>query len=385
MNNDFPPPIILWFRRDLRLADNPALCFACEQNQPIIPVYVWSPEEDGVWQIGEASRWWLHQSLEQLNKSLFILAQGSQQSLTPLIIRLGDSLVALSKLIAETGASTVCWNRLYEPVIYERDRLVERKLRSNGVLVKTFKAGLLYEPWAIKTKSNTLFKVFTPFWKKSLQFVPSLPPRPRPSQIQLSHQKVQSLTVKSLELLSDINWYSNIQKYWQPGEVAAKQKLDIFLDSTLLAYDENRDFPGQTGTSLLSAYLHFGEISPKQIWHAIMQKERKGGTGDLSTGKSAYLRQISWREFAHHVLFNFPYTETRPLDFEFLEFPWQHDKNMLRSWQEGRTGYPIVDAGMRQLWQMGWIHNRVRMVVASFFVKHLQLGNTVLSGFGVLW
>jgi len=287
MNNDSRSPIILWFRRDLRVDDNPALCFACEQNQPIVPVYIWSPEEDGVWQMGEASRWWLHQSLEKLNKSISGLARAPQPSLLPLVIRVGQSSVVLSRLIVATRASAICWNRLYEPVIYGRDRLIERQLQSKGILVKTFKTGLLYEPWEIKTKSNTPFKVFTPFWKKSLQCVSLSPPRLRPSQIQLSPQKFQPLTVKSLELLSNINWYANIQKHWHPGEVTAKQKLDMLLDSTLLEYDKSRDFPELIGTSLLSPHLHFGEISPKQIWHAVIQKEKTKDINDLSTGGSA--------------------------------------------------------------------------------------------------
>ena len=329
MNNDSRSPIILWFRRDLRVDDNPALCFACEQNQPIVPVYIWSPEEDGVWQMGEASRWWLHQSLEKLNKSISGLARAPQPSLLPLVIRVGKSSVVLSRLIVETRASAICWNRLYEPVIYGRDRLIERQLQSKGILVKTFKTGLLYEPWEIKTKSNTPFKVFTPFWKKSLQCVSLSPPRPRPSQIQLSPQKVQSLTVKSLELLSNINWYANIQKHWHPGEVTAKQKLDMLLDSTLLEYDKSRDFPELIGTSLLSPHLHFGEISPKQIWHAVIQKEKTKDINDLSTSGSAYLRQISWREFAHHVLFHFPYIETESSNFRILRIPLAERQNWL--------------------------------------------------------
>ena len=229
----------------------------------------------------------------------------------------------------ETRASAIYWNRLYKPVIYERNRLIERQLRSEGILVKIFKTGLLYEPWEIKTKSNTPFKVSTPFWKRSLQCVSLSPPRPRPSQIQLTPLKVQSLTVKDLELLSNINWYSNIQKYWHPGEVAAKQKLDILLDSTLLEYNKSRDFPELLGTSLLSPHIHFGEISPKQIWHAVIQKEKTKGINDLSTSGSAYLRQISWREFAHHVLFHFPYIETESSNFRILRIPLAERQNWL--------------------------------------------------------
>ena len=357
---------ILWFRADLRLADNPALLAAVSRGGPVAPVFIWSPDEEGDWRPGAASNWWLHQSLSALARDLE--AKGSR-----LVIRRGPTGEALTRLVKETNARAVFWNRRYEPDVRERDEELASMLGSEGVEVATFNAALLAEPGEIETKQGKPFRVFTPFWKACLNHEAPDEPLEAPRRIRRLEKRVDSLLVESLELEPKIDWAAGIRAAWTPGESGAWDRLTAFLDGAIGEYDEERDRPDHDGTSRLSPHLHFGEISPRQVWHAVQSGAGVGRTGRTERSSEAFLRQLYWREFAYHLLYHEPQTTDRPLRPEFAGFPWASDKKALRAWQRGRTGFPYIDAGMRQLWTTGWMHNRVRMAVASFLVKDLLL------------
>lgn len=356
------PTTLLWLRLDLRLADHPALAAAVQRGGPVVPVFIWSPEENGDWPPGGASRWWLHQSLTALDQRLRQL--GSR-----LVIRRGPVLETLRALVRETGATGVCWSRRYEPVVMERDRRVEEALASDGLDVESFNAALLHEPWTIQNLSKKPFQVFTPFWKHCLAKPDPPAPLPAPKTLPAPPRWPQSLALGELELEPKRPWAGGLDAAWQPGEAGASANLDRFLAAAFADYTDQRNRPDIVGTSRLSPYLHFGEISPRQVWHGL----RRLGLADAQWRGSQFLAEIGWREFAHHLLFHFPHTPTEPLRAEFGKFPWNQDADWLHAWQHGRTGYPIVDAGMRELWATGWMHNRVRMIVASFLVKDLLL------------
>lgn len=351
-------PAVCWFRQDLRLTDNPALTTAAHQGRPIVAVYIHSPEEAGRWAAGAASRWWLHHSLKALTASL--LAQGIR-----LQIYYGPALKALQTLIALTDAEQVHWNRLYEPASIERDRAIKARLQADGLTVQSHNAALLREPWTVKTGTGGPYRAFTPFWRASQRHSVPAAPLPAPA---LSGPALESpLTVDALGLLPDIPWATAFPQYWQPGEKGAQKRLTQFMNQTIHQYATDRDLPAVDGTSGLSAHLHFGEISPRQIWQAAPSVDSK----DVQT----FLSEIGWREFAHHVLFHHPDFPEAPLNPRFADFPWAEDpdQKLLKAWQRGNTGIPLVDAGMRELWATGWMHNRVRMVVGSFLVKNLRL------------
>ncbi len=349
-------PALVWFRIDLRLSDNPALLAAVKHGGPVAPVFIWAPEEEAPWEPGGASRWWLHQSLAALDISL-------QKIGSKLIIRHGPTLETLRALVKETGATAVFWNRRYEPVVIERDAVVKKELRADGLAVESFNAALLHEPWTIQNQSGKPFQVFTPYWRHCLT-KPSPPdPLPAPKKIEPPARWPKSVPLDSLALEPKIKWAETMRATWQPGEAGAAAQLKRFAAQGFTHYAEMRDRPDHTGTSRISPHLHFGEISPRQIWHALVQHGNN----------SRYLAEIGWREFAHHLLYHFPHTPTEPLRETFKKFPWRKDKAFLKAWQRGRTGYPLVDAGLRELWTTGWMHNRVRMVVGSFLVKDLLL------------
>lgn len=335
-----PPVSIVWFRLDFRLADNPALAAAMKRGS-VVPVFIWAPEEERPWEPGAASRWWLHHSLKALAKTL-----------GGLVIRRGPSLDALRQLVKETGATAVFWNRRYEPALINRDTAVKQALLANGLQVETFNSALLFEPWEIKTGSGGPYKVFTPFYRACLAkgVNAKVLNAPRPTDL----KPASSLKLEELGLLSSLNWADGF--VGQPGEAGALRQLKKFQSA---GYTLTRDLPSVEGTSRLSPHLHFGEISPRQLWALAMAEP--------------YRRQLIWREFAHHLLYHFPHTADAPLRPEFARFPWRDDPQGLRAWQRGRTGFPIVDAGMRELWATGWMHNRARMIVGSFLVKDLLL------------
>ena len=347
-------PVLVWFRQDLRLSDNPAFAAAIEHGAPVIPAYIWAPDEEGDWPPGAAAQWWLHHSLTALHTNLE--KHGSR-----LVIRRGRSAQELDRLIAETGASAVFWSRRYEPAAIARDREVKSSLRERGLTAESFRGNLLFEPWTIQNGAGQPFRVFTAFWKACLrQTVPS-PAQDIAGRLPVPAEWPHSLPLADLALEPAIDWAAGMREMWQPGEAGAQDLLKRFRKDAVEKYSDGRDRPDIAGTSRLSPHLHFGEISPGQIWRAV-------------SGSDAYLRQIGWREFAHHLLFHNPQSPERALRREFDEFPWIANKKALKAWQRGQTGYPLVDAGMRELWHTGWMHNRVRMVVASFLVKHLLIG-----------
>lgn len=346
---------ILWLRQDLRLEDHQALNAACERGK-VIPLYIWSPAEEGDWPLGGASKWWLHYSLKNLENQL-------RQVGTSLLVRKGKSFDCLKKVIAESGADAVFWSRRYEPAAIKRDSEIKAKLTENGIVAKSFNGNLLYEPWTIQNKQGNPFQVFTYFWKACLARGNPLPPLPIPKTIKGFSSELESVSVESLELLPTIPWDEGIDNTWNPGSDYAKEFVNYFLDGGAIDYEQRRDRPDLPGVSRLSPYLHFGEISINTVWHAVAKK--------LGSKADPYLRQLGWREFAHHLLYHFPKTPREPLRAEFNAFPWNEDDRLLKAWQKGKTGFPFVDAGMRQLWITGWMHNRLRMVTGSFLVKDL--------------
>ncbi len=351
---------LLWFRLDLRLADNPALRAALGHGGPVVPVFIWSPEEEGRWHPGAASRWWLHQSLARLETSL--RRRGAR-----LIIRRGPAHAALRTLVDETGATAIYWNRRYEPAVVARDRDLKTALRTDGWRVESFNGSLLFEPWAVRTRQDEPYRVFSPFWKACLARPQPEPPGPAPKEITGPERWPATLRLDELGLEPSVDWAGGLRSNWRPGEAGAVDELSRFLE-VLEGYPTKRDRPDMVGTSRLSPHLHFGEVSPRQIWSAVSGTWR----GHPAAAQS-FLRELGWREFAHHLLWYFPHTPEQPLRERFADFPWKPDAERLRRWRRGRTGYPIVDAGMRQLWQTGWMHNRVRMITASFLVKHLLI------------
>ena len=351
-------PIILWFRRDLRLNDNPALTAAALADRPIICVFIWETNEGGEATPGAASRVWLHASLSKLRERL-------RDRGASLIVRQGESRAELGRLIKETGADAVYWNRRHEPGIVERDAAIKKELRSSGIEARSWNSSLLFEPQAVANKSGRPYQVFTPFWKACLLRGFDQPVSLPAGKFRAPDAFPHSMEIEELGLLPGINWHESILSAWETGEAAARRRLRTFVDASVAAYPKDRDMPGVDGSSALSPHLHFGEIGPRQIVQAVAEAEKN------SRGAQVFLSEIGWREFAHHLLHHFPDTVNSPLKPDFERFPWEPDDRSLRRWQRGETGYPIVDAGMRQLWQTGWMHNRVRMIVASFLVKHL--------------
>jgi deoxyribodipyrimidine photo-lyase len=354
-----PKPTLVWFRLDLRLADNPALQAAVKHGGAVIPVFIHDPAAEGTWQPGAASNWWLHHALTDLAEQL-------AEAGAPLVIRKGESLAELKKLVAETGADLVTWNRRHEPLIIERDTQVKTSLRNAGLQAESFNGNLLHEPHLIKTLAGNPFQVFTPFWKNCLANLKFGTPLPAPKKLTACDQPLQSTPVEALQLLPKIAWDTEMRSSWKPTRAGAEKRLRDFVAAPVKDYPTDRDIPKLDGTSKLSPYLHFGQVSPLEIVDAVRTAGKLG-----SKGGDKYIAEVGWREFSQHLIHHFPETPDRPLRKEFEKFPWQPDKKLLRAWQRGRTGYPIVDAGMRQLWATGWQHNRVRMIAASVLVKHL--------------
>jgi deoxyribodipyrimidine photo-lyase len=357
---------LLWLRLDLRLADNPALAAAVARARPVVPVFVWSPDEEGRFAPGAASRWWLHQSLSRLDHRL-------REAGSRLIIRLGPSIEALLSLARESGANAVFWNRRYEPAAIERDKLVEAALQAAGLEARSFNAALLHEPSSIRNRSGKPFQVFTPFWRHCLSLSAPARPSPAPGRLLGPAKWPASLALGDLGLEPKVNWTEGLRASWNPGEAGALASLKRFLATAFDDYPADRDRPALAGTSRLSPHLHFGEIGPRQVWDAVRKLAARRGLPAADWRGSRFLAELGWREFAHHLLFHFPGTPCEPLRAEFKRFPWRQNPKLLCAWQTGRTGFPIVDAGMRELWATGWMHNRVRMLVASFLVKDLLL------------
>ena len=358
------PVSIVWFRQDLRLADNPALSAALQRGGAVIPVYIDSSSEEAGWAPGGASRWWLHHSLASLDASL--RARGSR-----LIVRRGPALHELQSLCRECGADACYWNRRYEPAVRERDKLIKQTLRSTGYIAESRNATLLAEPWELITQSGGAYQVYTPFRRRLLAHIKPAAPTPAAAQVPAPRQWPKSLTVAQLQWLPAIAWYQGMAALWRPGEAGAAQRLQDFVASALTHYAQRRDQPGTEGTSRLSPHLHHGELSVRQVWHGVLGAT--GASADAADPRcEKYLAELIWREFSYHLLHHFPHTPEAPLRTGFARFAWLEDRSALRAWQTGMTGVPLIDAGMRELWTTGWMHNRVRMVAASFLVKNLR-------------
>jgi deoxyribodipyrimidine photo-lyase len=348
-------PALFWFRRDLRLADNPGLAAAAAGGRPIIPVFIHDPAHD---RRGGALDWWLHHSLEALDTSLRKL--GSR-----LIVRQGDAAALIPKLAEETGAEAVYCNRLEEPWAVAQQERIDAMLRAGGRAMVIGNAALLFELGSVTNGSGQPFRVFTPFWKACLREHPPASPLDAPESLPPVDDGLLSDRLDLLPTKPD--WAGGLRAAWTPGEDHARAVLDRFIADRLVGYAGHRDVPGEDATSALSPYLRFGEIGPRQVFHAIRNAAPPSHDADR------FLAELGWREFSYHLLASFPDLPNRPLRGEFARFPWRDDPAAEAAWQKGQTGIPLVDAGMRQLWTTGWMHNRVRMIVASFLVKNLLI------------
>lgn len=356
MNRPGAEAVLMWFRRDLRLGDNPALRAAVATGLAVIPLFLWTPEEESP-APGAASRWWLHGSLMQLDRTL--RARGSR-----LIIRRGPAAESLLSVADEAGAHRIFCSRVEEPASLALEATLRAKLEARGIALEAYDAGVLFERGSIRTAGGSGFRVFTPFWNAVWSARGGLRrPARAPASIAAPRRWPRSLRIAELELEPKIDWAAGIRAVWEPGETSAQARLRSFRRHRVRQYGVERDRTDRDGTSRLSPHLHFGEVSPIQVWHAVSGH----------AGAESYLRQLAWREFAIHVLCEHPRTVSEPFHPEFRDFPWRGNARRLRAWQRGKTGYPLVDASMRELWATGWMPNRARMVAGSFLVKHLLI------------
>ena len=349
---------VVWFNRDLRLSDNEAFSFACSLGVPVIPLYLSGAELLSKPKIGAASRWWLHESLQSLDLSL-------KDSGSRLIVHSGVPQTAILDVVREANVSIVVWNKCYDPQTAEVQSSIRTELEKANVRVKLFKGDVFLEPDQILNGTGRPYKVFTPFWKACLQKGFETSVKECPAEIASPVEWPSSVGIDQIRIKSAQRWSEKLHDAWIPGEKQGHSMLETFVSSAMNLYSKQRDYPNLFSTSHLSPYLSFGEISPKQILAYVRAKS------DLKP--EAFIRQLGWREFSSYLLYHFPRMQNSPLRQEFRNFEWQNDKNGLSAWQIGATGYPIVDAGMRQLWKTGWMHNRVRMIVASFLVKDLLI------------
>jgi deoxyribodipyrimidine photo-lyase len=358
-----PAPVILWFRRDLRLADNPALQAALKLEAPIIPLFVLE-ESAEVRPLGGASLWWLDKSLAALEAQLG--ARGSR-----LTLRRGDAARILPALAAELGASSVLWNGLFDPGLAERDARLAEVLNAQGAEARRFNGAHLIQPEAVRTKTGGAFSVFTPFWRTARQLVAPGAPQPAPDALPAPAAWPTSDRLADWGLHPTAPDWSTGFADWAPGEAGARARLQTFVDGPLATYAIDRDRPDREGVSRLSPHLHFGEISPKACWRAAQAAAGRGAASEAQAEK--FLAELGWREFNAAIAGRGRDLARENFDVKFDAFPWRHAPADLEAWRRGRTGYPMVDAGLRQLWATGWMHNRVRMVVASFLTKHLLI------------
>ncbi|MDO9395119.1 MAG: deoxyribodipyrimidine photo-lyase [Herbiconiux sp.] len=357
---------VVWFRDDLRVRDNPALHEAAQRGGPIVCLFVLDDESEGIRPIGGAARWWLHHSLEALATDLHAIG-------LELTLRRGPAADVVTAVVEETDAAAVLWNRRYGEVERDIDAGLKSAFREQGRDVASFHASVLVEPWTILTGQGGWYKVFTPFYRAVLAKPAPRHPLPAPGGEPLHHRRVVGDDLATWGLLPrHPDWAAGLRERWRPGSDGAHERLSSFLRSGVDEYVDEQDFPAEDGTSGLSPHLRWGEISPFEVWHAVERhRARAGGAG--ARGASAFLRQLVWRDFAYHLLYHLPSITTENMRPEFDRFPWAElSDDELERWQQGRTGIPLVDAGMRELWQTGVMHNRVRMVTASFLVKNLR-------------
>lgn len=358
-------PSVVWFRDDLRIADNPALRAAVDRGEPIICLYVLEGDADGMRELGGAAKWWLHHSLDSLGERL-------RERGGALVLRRGRAADIVPAVVADASAGAVFWNRRYGGAEREIDAGIKTALRDDGVEVASFAASILFEPWTVQTGSGTPYSVFTPFWRACQDLPAPRAPLPAPREIHAPSSVPDSDDLDAWELLpTKPDWAGGLREAWEPGEPAALRRLKGFLDDDLGDYDRSRDEPAGEATSHLSPYLRWGEVSPYQVWHETVKNR---GTGADASSASRFLSEIGWREFACHTLYHFPDLATKNWRSGFDAFPWPRlNRAHLEAWQQGRTGVALVDAGMRELWHSGAMHNRVRMVTASYLVKNLMI------------
>lgn len=354
-------PIIVWFRKDLRTDDNPALIAASETEHPVIALYIREPAEAGTGPLGAAQDWWLHHSLASLGSTLDRLG-------TPLVLRSGPAGKVLDDMIEETGAGGLYWNRRHNPAGVEIDKVIKASLKARGVDTRSFAAELLHDPTRLLTGEKKPYRVYTPFWKALERDGEPHEPVDAPEKLRPPEKAPKSDMLDDWHLLpTKPNWACSFTDIWTPGEGAARERLDDFADGAIDGYKTDRDFPAIDATSMLSPHLAFGEISPARVWHA---------TRGLTSSKDDvvhFRKELAWREFCYHLHFHFPKLAEKNWNSRFDAFPWEAAGKNFELWTRGMTGYPIVDAGMRQLWKHGWMHNRVRMITASFLIKHLMI------------
>ncbi len=364
-----PTPSIVWFRDDLRLADQPALTAALDSGAPILCVYIFDDESPGLRRLGGAARWWLHHSLAALDAALRSI--GGR-----LDILRGPSVTAIELLSLAAGASRVDWTRRYCAAEIALDSDAKSRLRATGTHATSHNGQLLFEPWTVKTNAGGFFRVFTPFWRAAMSLPAPLAPLSAPGRVEPAPWPARAPTRVALDDLRLLprrpDWASGLRDTWRPGEIGAGLRLATFIDAKLAAYADRRDVPAAEATSSLSPHLRFGEISPRQVWAAA--RYASDARPAISGGAAKFLSEIGWREFAYHLLFHAPDLATRNFQRKFDAFPWAHgEPEHLSAWKKGQTGYPIVDAGMRELWLTGTLHNRIRMICASFLIKDLLI------------
>lgn len=354
-------PAIVWLRNDLRVSDNAALS-AASRHATLIPVFI--REAGGpARQLGGARQWWLHHALERLGNKLEDLG-------APLMLLTGDPDEILPQIIEQTDASAVYWNRRYDPASQTRDAGLKQALSDKGIEVESFAGQLLHEPTKLRTGGGSYYRVYTPFWRAIEGDIENRPPLSPPASLTPCPNAPASESLADWGLLPvKPDWAAGLRETWSPGEDGARAQLSEFLDNGLVGYAERRDLPGVAATSGLSPHLANGEITPAQILEALNASDADAAPRD----RTVFRKEVGWREFSWHLLVNQPDLSRVNHNPRFNSFPWRGDDQALQAWQGGRTGYPIVDAGMRQLWHTGWMHNRVRMVAASFLTKHLMI------------
>jgi deoxyribodipyrimidine photo-lyase len=359
-------PILLWLRNDLRLHDHPALTAA--GASAVVPVYVLDDATPGAWARGGASRWWLHHSLDAYRES--VANYGGR-----LVLRRGNAAEIITDLARTLHVRAVHCSRAFEPWAASQERELYGLLAEAGIELKRFPGVLLHDPDEVRTKAGAPFKVYTPFWR-NVSASPVRQPKPQPAALKFDNHDIPGDTLDDWRLLPHApDWAGGLRQTWQPGERSARDRLAKFIDGSGARYKEQRDRPDLAGTSRLSPHLHFGEISPATCWHAAQAAALRDPSA--AAGLETFRKELVWRDFAYHLLHHWPDLPTAPFREQFAHFPWADDTAASRAnliaWQRGQTGYPIVDAGMRELWATGWMHNRVRMIVASFLTKHLRI------------
>ena len=339
---------------------------AVATGRPVVALYVLDDETAGQWAPGGASRWWLHGSLAALERALADC--GGR-----LVLRRGPARRVVAEVVEETAAEAVFFTRCYEPYAAALEADIADDLAARGVDCRRFGGGLLFEPETIRTKAGEPFRVFTPYYKACLERTPPKAPLPAPDAVPAPAGLPDSEALEDWRLLPTApDWAGGLRAAWTPGEAGARARLDAFMDHAMAGYKDRRNRPDVAGTARLSPHLHFGEIGPRQVWHAA-EARLAADAGGGESGARSFLRELVWREFSYHLLHHWPDLPTAPFRPDFAGFPWADDAAGLAAWQQGRTGYPIVDAGMRELWHTGWMHNRVRMITASFLVKDLMV------------